>query len=915
MIVERLAVSGFRHIANRYELAPSERLTIVGAPNGTGKSTLLDALYAVLLERFNVTGEAAVERFAARGRTLVPRIELDFRRDGVRYRLRKSFLGEKSASLERREGDRYVAFREGVAVDDFLRGLFYAEAPGRGVADAAKHRGLAHVLWAPNGAAFSALPQDAGNRIRSLLGGVVVATEAERSIEARIRERYARYFTAAGKFAAGAGSANIPALHEAVEAAKRAEAEARSAVERLENVRRDYEDRHAEAQRLERRRLEARVRIAELSTAVAEYERLFAARSRAAEEEQRWRAAHDMRKQRIDDITALRRERETLTQSLATGRDELAELGRRLAERNAEAIDAASTHAALAAAERAIMARGDEVSDAEAYVADRRAAAPLRALLARASAGAQTLAHLRAQRASALAPDEAELNDLRDAESERRELQAKVDGASLAIELTARTGVEIAVRIGDGEPRRLVAAGATERVSGTDEVVLEIEGVATIVARGSDGARSARTRLARVKTTIAETLAQFNATSVAELEGRYARAVELERETELQERLLAQAVDGRSVEELRDEIARIEGRIALVEQRWPQWRSGLPDAVAMRVSFEHELREAADARIVAGQAVETARERCATIDAEIASRREALHALELEDERKAARLEVLESDGLDDERRAAALAEAALEWNAARGAVAAQEQALRAYGADPRSEYELETNAEREASERYERAFGESKKQLALVEELSQHGSYRQLAEAEERVAACEQRRDASLLEAEAARRLKTALDTVQRNRIDAVVRPIAVRASDYLARIAGPSLGRISIDQSLTPSGVIDQGTAELLSVEGTLSAGEREQVFLAARFALAEIVAGDAGRQLFVLDDAVTATDPARFRRILQILEELSRERLQIIVATCDPSRYYGLSDAKHVDLRAELAGSVALGSAPTR
>jgi len=51
------------------------------------------------------------------------------------------------------------------------------------------------------------------------------------------------------------------------------------------------------------------------------------------------------------------------------------------------------------------------------------------------------------------------------------------------------------------------------------------------------------------------------------------------------------------------------------------------------------------------------------------------------------------------------------------------------------------------------------------------------------------------------------------------------------------------------------------------------------------------------------LTATDPNRLRRFIAILEELSRERLQVIVTTADQSRYLGIAGAKHVDLSAEL------------
>ena len=80
-------------------------------------------------------------------------------------------------------------------------------------------------------------------------------------------------------------------------------------------------------------------------------------------------------------------------------------------------------------------------------------------------------------------------------------------------------------------------------------------------------------------------------------------------------------------------------------------------------------------------------------------------------------------------------------------------------------------------------------------------------------------------------------------------------------------------------------------------VSGGEREQIYLAARLALAELLAVNE-RQLVVLDDVLTFTDAARMGRVLDVLEE-SAQRLQILIITCHPERYRGLQAAQFIDL----------------
>jgi DNA repair exonuclease SbcCD ATPase subunit len=115
--------------------------------------------------------------------------------------------------------------------------------------------------------------------------------------------------------------------------------------------------------------------------------------------------------------------------------------------------------------------------------------------------------------------------------------------------------------------------------------------------------------------------------------------------------------------------------------------------------------------------------------------------------------------------------------------------------------------------------------------------------------------------------------------------------------------MGNVAIGEGLSPAGLIDVASGMKLLIDGTLSSGEKEQIYLATRLALAEVIAKDRGRQLFVVDDAATATDPNRLRRFVGILEELSRDHLQVIVTTADPSRYLGIDGAKHIDLAAAL------------
>jgi uncharacterized protein YhaN len=124
--------------------------------------------------------------------------------------------------------------------------------------------------------------------------------------------------------------------------------------------------------------------------------------------------------------------------------------------------------------------------------------------------------------------------------------------------------------------------------------------------------------------------------------------------------------------------------------------------------------------------------------------------------------------------------------------------------------------------------------------------------------------------------------------------------ATRLMHRIAGSRIGRIAIGQGFEPSGISPELAEALIDI-GNLSGGEQEQLYLATRLALAEVLAKDE-RQMVVLDDVLNATDTGRLARVMTVLEEAT-EQLQILILTCHPERYRALAEAEFFDLESML------------
>jgi hypothetical protein len=81
------------------------------------------------------------------------------------------------------------------------------------------------------------------------------------------------------------------------------------------------------------------------------------------------------------------------------------------------------------------------------------------------------------------------------------------------------------------------------------------------------------------------------------------------------------------------------------------------------------------------------------------------------------------------------------------------------------------------------------------------------------------------------------------------------------------------------------------------SLSGGAKEQLGILARLAGAALVAKEDAVPILI-DDALGFTDPERLGKMAQVLDTLG-ERGQVIVLTCTPARYDGVTGARRIDL----------------
>lgn len=166
MKLRSLAVNQFKKFTSPMRLDNiNDGLNIVVGPNEMGKSTLLDALRAILFEKYDSKARPVKDLQNDRNKA-APVVELAFELNKEIYRIRKRFIKRPYARLECPDG----RILEGDAAEDELRKLLSLGKPGPRGAQS-ETLGMWNVLWVKQGMSFGApdLPESARGNLHSAL--------------------------------------------------------------------------------------------------------------------------------------------------------------------------------------------------------------------------------------------------------------------------------------------------------------------------------------------------------------------------------------------------------------------------------------------------------------------------------------------------------------------------------------------------------------------------------------------------------------------------------------------------------------------------------------------------------------------------------------------------------------------------
>lgn len=865
MKLQRIALQNVRMFRAPVVLEDLEPgLNVFTGPNGTGKSTLVDAIRAAFLERYKSDSVDHLRPRDAAG--VAPTIRLDFSVAGTPYRLEKSFLATKRCSLS------YARETlDGEDAEDHLASLIGYSYAGRG-ASRDENRGIPGLLWVQQGTGQDVLAQvgHADTHLQSALQalvGSVASTGGDAVIDK----------LSAQKDALVTGARNDPrgpyatARHELAACTDQLRDldgridRYRGQVDELGRLQSTLSDLEANRpwERLEAQRTQAQ-------SGLDEAERLLGAI--AAQEKRRDDAGTrtTLFTNRLGEL----REPESL---LATGIARLNDASDALGQVQARSAQVLSDHEAAArtmeSATLALQQAQDAATRADLTAQLGRIEHQHAALLTRHAQALEARAQVEARQADAAATrlETADLEEIRERSADLRDTVVRLEAISTRVGYALDAGVQLRADAdtlaGDGE--LLV----------TEPVAIELPGLGRLEIRpGGDDLEALVSRRAHAEEAFAAVLAAAGVASLRDAEAKAeAYRAALHAAEVARGELRTAAPEG--IPALADDLERLDtDRTAITERLAalpPPAGTTLPlaDAKDAQRRAQNTLTQTGDNRTLHQQQLresEIARDQAATAVTELQAR---VNSTSRQDEIRDvdAKLIQAQADARDAttqlrdlQAQASALDADQLKQNVDR----------------------LDASAQAERR-RFESARDRMTQLRAEIQHLGADGLEEQRDQLRVQHAALIQRVDQFKRQVEVLTHLLGILESRRAAVQQRLLAPLQARVDHYL-RLIFPDQ-QLVMDTGLLPGGLVTQDGRSAGDYEEQ-SFGTREQLGLVCRLAYADLLQQSGAPTLLVLDDALVHTDKDRLDRLKRVLYDAS-QRHQVLLMTCHPDRWRDL------------------------
>lgn len=877
--------------------------TLIGGPNETGKSTLIEAIHRGLFLKSTVTGEGQKSMVS----TLFPghpEVEVRFAANGAEYHLTKRFSGGSGTTqLVQMGGQTW----HGEEAEFRLAGLLGVEefGGGRGILGRVSQQ-WSH-LWVWQGMSGDDPSEHATAQQAHLLqqlqqtgGAAAMQSDLDGRVASRFAQAKDQIFVRAGSARSGSDLDKAQTEDQQAETARAAASER---LDRLRQAVRDFEDASSTIQRTTSDLEDLRQQRQSVDEKISQTEDLRRVEKTQVSDVDSATEKHTALEGIETNINGLRESISTLQKSLEPKQEEEGCLESALTDNRKRTTDAEREYDEALKKTRKVRLRREL---AAAYVNRFEKEArhqELHTRLKRVQALEKDIKGIREQIAQLASIDQEGLEALQDMENELAQASAAMNAMAAEVEVVT---ADQPVRVGDVE----LSAGASHTVSEPTEVTVGDSLCLRIHPGGGDSLANAREEMRTLRENLQRSLDEYGLESIAKASEVVARRADLQSRVDNAEAALEE-LDADDLAEAcssaKDELTAAE---ADVKRRMDQVSdveqpSTLADARAWRDHEEDALRAIESNETGLKATRDTIQQEQVDLESNLSNLRDTIAEEKQELTGFEAQLKMLLDNHGDDEARTKALEETRKAKRDAEAGLAETSATLEALQPDL-----LEADRER-----LQRAWDETDQQRqdaqtrravsqAALRSDGADDPHAALAQAEARLESATEHLEAVGRKAKAIALIDGLFQQEQRTLADQFSQPLAQKISGYLQCLFGRDAQAVVTfeDNTFKSIRLVRSAQGGAMSFD-SLSGGTREQVAAAVRLAIAELLAADHDNSLpIVFDDAFAYSDPERVNTLQRMLDLGASRGLQIIVLTSNPSDYAALG-ARQIILKSEL------------
>lgn len=893
MILQSVTLESWRCF-NRLELTGFDPwLNIVHAPNGSGKSSLFEAIRnGFLLNHDSARGE--IKSVVPWGAMLGPCVEIDFSDAGVDYRLKKKFLVDKKSELMAKKGMDFAKISESKHADEAILNIL-----DRALDTGKKEKWLlSKILLAHQGRIeLDSLSDDLQRNIRTVLSAQVGGTGV---YEEMIQTLYLKYFTPTGREKSGSGAhPELSRLKNEIDQAQRDLDIARVDLETFERLSTSVTELNGRISISLNHVKELEANQQDLEDKKKKYDELLRNKQTCELEIRNEELSFRNLDLTIKDI-------DRYSRLIAETGGLIKELQDKLPEKQAELEQAMGKHhilsqqvATLKSREEVLSSQRNVIQAARDYV---RIAGNLNDLQARkvqTEGLRREIQSLNLAKSALNAPDRETLSKIKELHAGVTDISRKLEMSQLRLELIPEEALTVEVT-SDGQNRvENLNPGLPVGFSGAGSISARIPGVMAIKVSGPEiSVEREKADLQEFKALLEEASAPFSDASVTALEQAYESSVSIDAKIQELTRDMTRILDKHDYESMLKEMESLSKRSTERLVLNPEWSESFPDPEKM----DRENQEA----------LELIRPELAKLEPSLRNADLAIQKLKTELEQLpkdlktretdlasyAQELKIRQQDGKTTESRSKELESIAIKLSAASVILETFNNEIRHFGENPGPRLESLSSELKGARELAGQLKDDLVGKQALLGTVAEKAPYTTIAYLEEKLGHLKRNYDRELLRQDAIKLLNNTLIQRREEALSGITEPVESRAADIMQRIGDSRFKAVSLKQNFVPESILPQAVQAPVSLDN-ISGGESEQLHLAVRLALAETLVRDE-RHFMLLDDVLTATDAQRMDRILEILSEMT-QRFQVIIMTCHPERYRSLESARFIDLLA--------------